>query len=182
MAMRWRQVLTREAIFLVVLLLSVLFVQRTVSAFEVDGASMEPTLHSREYVVVDRLALTLRAPVRGDVIVFRYPRNTRIEYVKRIIGLPGETVAVSGGVVWINNLPLQEPYLQDRPRYRWGPGVVPEGNVFVLGDNRNSSSDSHLWGPVPFTHVVGWAWVAYRPFTHWSWLAGQSPVLAAAPG
>jgi signal peptidase I len=115
------------------------------------------------------------------VIVFHYPRNPQLEYVKRIIGLPGETIAIAHGRVWVNDQPLEEPYIREQPRYFWGPGQVPANSLFVLGDNRNSSSDSHLWGPLPLQLVIGRAWFAYGPFVGWKWLAGQAPAISAAP-
>ncbi len=175
--MNWRRFLLRELLHIVLVSLWIVLLHRTVDAFEVDGASMEPTLHSHHYVIVDTLTAARRPPQRGEVIVFRYPRNPRVEYVKRVVGLPGETVSIAHGLVWINEQPLDEPYVRERPRYFWGPARIPADSVFVLGDNRNSSSDSHLWGPVPLRYVVGRAWFAYRPLTGWTWLLGQRPAL-----
>ena len=180
--MRWRYLALREAIHLTIILGSVVLLHRTVSAFEVEGASMEPTLHPHQYVVVDTLAPSIRIPRRGEVIIFRYPRNPSVEYVKRVIGLPGEVISIARGHVYVNNQTLDEPYIRDQPRYFWGPAAVPAKSLFVLGDNRNSSSDSHLWGAVPFGNVIGRAWLAYRPFAGWTWLAGQAPHLAASAG
>jgi signal peptidase I len=104
-----------------------------------------------------------------------------VEYVKRVVGLPGEKLAISRGRVWINDQPLDEPYIDERPRYFWGPATVPADTLFVLGDNRNSSSDSHLWGPLPINLVVGRAWVALGPLAGMKWLAGETPTFGAAP-
>ncbi|MBI3972913.1 MAG: signal peptidase I [Chloroflexi bacterium] len=172
--------MAREAIHLMLLLASMALFHRTVSAFEVDGASMAPTIYPHEYVIVDRIATMLRLPQRGEVIVFRYPGNPRIDYVKRVVGLPGETIAIGRGRVWVNGRSLNEPYVRERPRYLWGPAVVPPDSIFVLGDNRNSSSDSHLWGAVPLQNIVGRAWFAYRPFSRLTWLAGRAPELEPA--
>ena len=171
----WRRLVLREAVHLFLILAAVSLLHHTVGAFEVEGASMEPTLHSRQYVVVDTLLPRARSVQRGEVIVFRYPRNPDVEYVKRVVGLPGEVLAVAHGRVWIDGNPLQEAYVRDLPRYVWGPGRVPQGSVFVLGDNRNSSSNSHLWGPVPLSHVVGRAIFAWGPPVRWSWLGGRRP-------
>jgi signal peptidase I len=179
--MRWRRALLREAIHLVLVVGWIALLHRTVSAYEVDGASMEPTLHTHQYVVVDTVGAESHSPQRGDVIVFHYPRDPRLEFVKRIVGLPGEKIAITRGRVWVNDQPLDEPYIREQPRYFWGPAQVPPNSLFVLGDNRNSSSDSHLWGPLPLNYVVGRAWFAYRPFAGWQWLAGQTPSFAAAP-
>jgi len=126
---------------------------------------MEPTLSNRALLVVDTVFTSLRPFHRGDVVVFRYPRNPSVEYVKRVIALPGETVMVAHGYVFVNGRPLEEPYLREPVRYFWGPATVPSNSVFVLGDNRNSSSDSHVWGPLPVDFVVGRAWLTLRPFS-----------------
>ncbi|MGH2350049.1 MAG: signal peptidase I [Chloroflexota bacterium] len=175
----WRRTLAREAVHLFLVIAWVAILHRTVGAFEVEGASMEPTLHSDEYVVVDTLLPASRAVQRGEVIVFRFPRNPRVEYVKRVIGLPGEIIAVAHGRVWVNGQALYEPYIRDVPRYLWGPARVPPDSLFVLGDNRNRSSDSHLWGPVPIANVVGRAVIAWRPLADWTWLGGQGPGMEA---
>ena len=175
----WRRVLLREAVHLLLILAAVSLLHHTVGAFEVEGASMEPTLRSRQYVVVDTLMPRTRSVQRGDVVIFRYPRDPEMEYVKRVIGLPGESIAIAHGRVWVNGQPLQEPYVRDLPRYVWGPGRVPADSLFVLGDNRNSSSDSHLWGTVPLDNLVGRALFAWGPPVQWTWLGGQSPHVAA---
>jgi signal peptidase I len=140
---------------------------------------MEPTLRSRQYVVVDTLLPRTRSVQRGEVVVFRYPRDPELEYVKRVIGLPGESIAIAHGRVWVNGQPLQEPYVRDLPRYAWGPARVPANSLFVLGDNRNSSSDSHLWGTVPLDNLVGRALFAWGPPVQWTWLGGQSTHVTA---
>lgn len=132
----------------------------------VDGLSMEPTLHSGEFVIVNRLAYRLGQPKIGDVIVFHPPTDPEQEYIKRVIGLPGDEVVISNKQVKVNGRLLDEPYIAAPPRYdsRW---TVPEGSLFVLGDNRNNSSDSHAWGPVPLENVVGKAVVVYWPPSDW---------------
>jgi signal peptidase I len=132
----------------------------------VDGLSMEPTLHSGEFVIVNRLAYRLGQPKIGDVIVFHPPTDPEQEYIKRVIGLPGDEVVISNKQVMVNGRLLDEPYIAAPPRYdsRW---KVPEGSLFVLGDNRNNSSDSHAWGPVPLENVVGKAVVVYWPPSDW---------------
>jgi signal peptidase I len=132
----------------------------------VDGASMEPTLVSGEYVIVSRLSYRLGNPQRGDIIVFHFPRDPKEEYIKRIIGLPGDEVEVSNGSVYVNGQPLTENYLNVKMNYM-GTWQVPEDQLFVLGDNRNNSSDSHDWGMVPMDYVVGKALVVYWPPPDW---------------
>jgi signal peptidase I len=132
----------------------------------VDGFSMEPTLHTGEFVIVNKLAYNLGNPSLGDVIVFHYPRDPQQEYIKRVIGLPGDHVRISDGHVYVNDQPLQEPYISTPPAYQ-SDWTVPENALFVLGDNRNNSSDSHTWGPVPMENVVGKAFFVYWPPNRW---------------
>lgn len=128
----------------------------------VDGHSMFPTFKDGEFVIVEKVTYRFNTPQRGDVIVFHYPHNPGQEFIKRIIGLPGETVAIQGGVVHINDVPLTEPYINAPPSYEdaW---QIPVGEYFVLGDNRNNSSDSHNWGTVPLDYIVGKAVFVYWP-------------------
>jgi signal peptidase I len=132
----------------------------------VDGSSMEPTLHSGQLVLVNRLAYKLGEPGRGDVIVFYFPRDPDQEYIKRLVGLPGDYVQIQEGQVLVNGTPLDEPYIAAPPAYT-GEWQVPEGQYFVLGDNRNNSSDSHQWGMVPTEFVIGKALAIYWPPTDW---------------
>jgi signal peptidase I len=158
----------------------VLFVSiNLVSArIRVDGASMEPTLVSGEYVIVSRLSYRLGSPQRGDIIVFHFPRDPKEEYIKRVIGLPGDVVEVKNGSVYVNGQALDETYLKVKTNY---PGTwnVPEGQLFVLGDNRNNSSDSHDWGTVPMDYVVGKALLVYWPPPAWG-LIDHVPLANAA--
>lgn len=129
----------------------------------VDGFSMLPTLQDGEFVLVNRLAYRFDAPQRGDIVVFHYPPDPRQDLIKRVIGLPGDTVGIQGGMARVNDEPLNEPYIAQSPLYS-GSWVVPEGHLFVLGDNRNDSSDSHSWGMLPFENIVGKAILIYWPF------------------
>ena len=158
----------------------VLFVSiNLVSArIRVDGASMEPTLISGEYVVVSRLSYRLGSPRLGDIIVFHFPRDPKEEYIKRIIGLPGDQVEINDGSVYVNGQPLDETYLKVKTNYV-GTWTVPEGQLFVLGDNRNNSSDSHDWGTVPMDYVVGKAILVYWPPPSWG-LVDHVPLVSAA--
>jgi signal peptidase I len=146
----------------------VLFVSINVisARIRVDGDSMEPTLISGEYVIVSRLSYRLGSPQRGDIIVFHYPRNPQEEYIKRVIGLPGDQVEVKNGAVYVNGQRLLESYLSVKTNYL-GTWSVPSGQLFVLGDNRNNSSDSHDWGTVPMDYVIGKAVLVYWPPPDW---------------
>jgi signal peptidase I len=140
------------------------FTINAVSArIRVDGSSMQPTLQDGEYVLVYKLAYRLGSPQRGDVIVFHYPRDPQQEYIKRVIGLPGDQVDIVNGQVYVNEQLIDEPYIAASPRYGPGSWSVPEDALFVLGDNRNNSNDSHQWGTVPFEYVVGKALFVYWP-------------------
>ncbi|UCE01110.1 MAG: signal peptidase I [Chloroflexota bacterium] len=177
-----RSGLTRFVIDIVeTLILSViLFVAiNAVSArIRVDGASMEPTLQSGEFVIVNKLAYYFGDPATGDVIVFHFPRDPDQEYIKRIIGLPGDQVEVKNGEVYVNGNLLEEDYIAASPVYQdtW---TVPGDSLFVLGDNRNNSSDSHNWGTVPLDYVIGKATFVYWPPTEWGLL--KHPAASAAP-
>ena len=144
----------------------------------VDGDSMKPTLLSGEYVAVNRLSYQLGSPQRGDIIVFHFPRNPTEEYIKRIIGLPGDVIEVMNGSVYVNGQPFNESYLDVKINYT-GKWEVPSGQLFVLGDNRNNSSDSHDWGTVPMDYVIGKAVLVYWPPPNWG-LVDHVPLANAA--
>lgn len=164
-----------------VLLAVVLFLGiNAVSArIRVESISMQPTLYAGDFVIVNKMAYKVGTPGRGDVIVFHYPPDPEREpYIKRVIGLPGDEVQVGGGSVAVNGTPLREPYIKAAPNYE-GTWHVPEGFLFVLGDNRNNSSDSHSWGMVPIENVIGKAEVVYWPPSEWQLLNQET---AAAAG
>ncbi len=144
----------------------------------VDGASMEPTLQSGEFVIVNKLAYLFGEPTTGDVIVFHFPRDPDQEYIKRIIGLPGDRVEIKNGEVYVNDRILDEDYIAASPVYE-DILEVPGDSLIVLGDNRNNSSDSHNWGPVPLDYVIGKAMFVYWPPTEWGVL--NHPTASAAP-
>jgi signal peptidase I len=153
-----------------ILLAAIVFlvVNAATGRFRIDGSSMEPTLHDGEYVIINRLIYRLHPPARGDVIVFR--RDGRRDYIKRVIGLPGETIEIRHGQVLINGQPVPETFLKEQGVYSMAARLVAPDEYFVLGDNRNNSSDSHNWGPVPFNAIDGKAWVIYWPPQHWGWV------------
>ncbi|MGI6740347.1 MAG: signal peptidase I [Brevefilum sp.] len=128
----------------------------------VENVSMKPTLNPGEFLLVNRVAYKLGEPSIGDIVVFHAPGASELDYIKRVIGLPGDEVRVADGTVFVNDHPLYEPYLADQPNYS-GSWTVPDGEYFVLGDNRNNSSDSHLWGFVPKQDLVGRALLIYWP-------------------
>lgn len=143
----------------------------------VDGYSMEPTLLNGEFVIVNKMAYTFGEPRIGDVIVFHYPRDPEQEYIKRVIGLAGDTVSIANGQVRVNGNLIDEPYISAPPRYE-SEWLVPPDSLFVLGDNRNNSSDSHNWGPVPMKNVIGKALFVYWPPEQWGLI--EHPMAASA--
>jgi signal peptidase I len=114
----------------------------------------------------------------GDVIVFHYPRDPEQEYIKRVIGLPGDSIEVADGQVVVNGQAIQEPYIASAPAYQ-SEWTIPDNNLFVLGDNRNNSSDSHNWGPVPMENVIGKAIFVYWPPEKWGAIEHVNPASAA---
>ena len=145
---------------LIALLINVFLGQAT----RVDGQSMEPSLHTNERLVVEKLSYRLHGPQRFDVVVIRVPSQGNELLIKRVVGLPGETVEIRDGVVYINGEPLDEPFVAQTTY----PGqdakvAVPPLHVFVMGDNRTHSNDSRSFGPVPIDNIVGRAWVSYWP-------------------
>jgi signal peptidase I len=140
-------------------------VHSLVGRYRIDGSSMNPTLQDGEYLIINNVTYLLDNPEQGDIVVFRHPRN-ELNLIKRIIGVPGDVVKIENGTVWVNGVALDEPYIADAPNYN-GEWVVPEGNYFVLGDNRNNSSDSHSWGFLPSDHMLGKAFFVYLPPADW---------------
>ena len=136
----------------------------------IPSESMLPTLRVNDHLVVEKLSYRFNDPERGDIIVFM-PREElqqqnpsfRNAFIKRVIGLPGETVEVFGGTVYIDGVALEEPYTAAPPSYEWGPEVVPDDAYLVLGGNRNNSLDSHFWGYVPRQNIIGRAAVRFWP-------------------
>jgi len=165
-----------ETIILAVVLF---FAINAVSArVRVDGSSMVPTLQNGEYVLVNRLAFKNKLPEYGDIIVFVSPQVSDLDLIKRVIGLPGDTIRIYGGEVQVNDQVLDEPYIAAAPIYN-GEWRVPAGNLFVLGDNRNDSSDSHAWGLLPIENVIGKAVLIYWPIPEWTLIRHVETVAAA---
>ncbi len=141
----------------------------------IPSGSMEPTLQIGDRVIVEKLFFNPAHLQIGDIIVFRQPMFTT-PLIKRVIGLPGDTVQVSNGTVFVNGQPLHESYILSKPEYDYGPITVPPDKLFVLGDNRNDSDDSHIWGYVDFSNVIGKADLIYWPPPHMHLLATGNPL------
>ena len=142
----------------------------TVQGYEVQYSCMLPNIHDGDWIIVGKLSYRVSEPQRGDVVVFNPPEylNSEYPFIKRVIGLPGETIEVRDGFVYVDGTPLQEDYLNAEPRYTTGPLVVPDGEYFVLGDNRNSANDSHNGWTVSRDSLIGKARVTYWPPSRWS--------------
>ncbi len=202
----------RELLETVLFILLIFFIVRgLVQNFRIDGSSMEPNLHNDQYILVNKVLFfhfdsnaplrllpgnadipakmiyPLRLPDRGDVVVLEAPPTdydgTTKDYIKRVIGLPGETVLIRDSKVYINNQELEEPYLPPEQRTDCNGGplcepyVVPPNTVVVLGDNRSNSQDSRSWGAdpgLPLEQIVGRAWVSYWPQDRWGVIPSPS--------
>lgn len=188
-----------EAIVLAVVVF--ILIQVSVRNFKVDGSSMHPTLEGGQYLLVNKLVYfqvdTLRLsriipfwkadrpsehfavhpPKQGEIIVFRFPRDPSKDFVKRVIGLPGQSVELRQGTVYINGAALEEPYLTIPGDSTRPPILLGEKQYYVLGDNRASSNDSRVWGPVPEENVVGKVWLVYWPFAELQLLNSAALVL-----
>jgi signal peptidase I len=163
-----RRGVVRELLETAVLTVAIFLVVRVaLQNFKVEGDSMSPNLHNSEYILVNKVDYMIGKPSRGDIIVFHANPAGRpdADFIKRVIGLPGETVAVHNDFVWVNGKKLIEPYIDKfhRPTYDYTPHKIPPNDYFVLGDNRNDSQDSHLWGYLPKHYIIGKAWVSYWP-------------------
>jgi signal peptidase I len=154
-----------ETIVLTVVIYAV--VNFATGRFKVEGSSMEPSVLPNEYVLVDKLSYLIGQPRRGDVVVFNYPLATERDFIKRIMALPGETITLAGGVVSIDGRPLTEPYIAAPPA-SGGTWKLGPNQYFVMGDNRNNSSDSRSWGPLDRKYLIGKALLTYWPPQAWS--------------
>lgn len=164
---------------IVLTLLMFLVIRLAVQDFQVDGFSMVPTLQDRQFVLVDKLTYFFSSPQRGDVIVFEYPRDHTQNYIKRIIGLPGDHVYVDSktGQVSVNGTAINEPYVNNLGNpYGEVTLVLGANQYFVLGDNRAYSSDSRDWGPVKRSEIIGKASLVYWPFSALHFLPNERTI------
>jgi signal peptidase I len=161
----------REILGTLVLALIIFFLLQTaVQSFVIVYSSMEPSLKEGQRLLVNKAVYFFQEPKRGDIIVFRLPDNPKVDYIKRIIAIPGDTIEVKESVVYVNGSPLTEPYVKAPPRYTTLEQEIPEDNYFVLGDNRNNSLDSHNDWTVPRQNIIGKAWLSYWPLSEWGFV------------
>jgi len=163
--------------FMLTLLLAAvvfLILQTAFQTFVVVGTSMKPTLENGQRLLINKIVYKLHSPERGDVIVFRPPQNNEADYVKRLIAIPGDTVEIKQGTVYINGEKLTEDYISEKPRYSMPATTVKEDEYFVLGDNRNHSNDSHTGWMVPRQNIVGKAWLSIWPPGKWGLITHYS--------
>ena len=185
----------REFVEAIVLALVVFVViQTSVQNFKVEGSSMHPTLQGGQYLLVNKLVylkidqerfsriipfwtvdnaanrFAVHPPERQEVIVFHFPRDTSRDFVKRVIGTPGDTVEIQKGRVIVNGLALVETYITARDDSGMAPVSLGEKEYFVLGDNRRGSNDSRNWGTVPEENILGKVWIIYWPLSNWTLL------------
>ena len=172
---------TTEVLEVIALALVMFIAVRFVAQnFVVDGSSMSPTFATGDLLIVNKLAYSsfdiswlpwsdneawqpFGDPTPGDVVVFHFPGSSDRDFIKRVIATPGQTVEVTGGELYVDGVLIDEPFIADAPRYDYGPQTVPAGQLFVLGDNRNNSYDSHSWGMLDRAELIGRAEFRYWP-------------------
>lgn len=169
--------LFREVLVTFILAIAIfLLIRTTVESFIIDGSSMEPNFQDRERLLINKVVYKFRQPERGEVIIFHPPLDPKKDYIKRVIGLPSESVEIKDGVVYIHKengdvLPLVETYIITEPAtLPFKSDIIPENEYFVLGDNRNNSYDSRNWiehPTVPRENIVGKAWLSIWPPDEW---------------
>ena len=173
---------TLRDLLIMVIIAAAIFIglRSTAQTYVVYGPSMEPNFWENQRLIVNKVVYRIHEPERGDVIVFRPPDNQRDSYIKRIIGLPGETVEVKDGLVYIhqengNVLQLDEPYVKELSNRPFKGNKIPENEYFVLGDNRNNTNDSRNGWTTPSESIIGKAWVSIWPPDKWG-LAANYPL------
>ena len=151
----------------------------TIQNYQVDGTSMVNTLQNNEYVLVNKQAYLFSPPSRGDVIVFAWPIDTSKDLIKRVIGLPGDTIITTNSTVEVNGVVLNEPYVKVTFNHYGRQWLVPPNDYFVMGDNRQFSDDSRDWGFVPKSYIIGKAVMVYWPISQWQFINTYSSVFSA---
>ncbi len=166
--------LLRDILVPIILAVAIFFILHTlVPSFVIVSSSMEPSLQVKQRILVNKVVYNLHEPERGDIITF-YPHSDReaVPFIKRIIGLPGESIEIKQGIVYIHKedgtvLPLDEPYIKESPSHPFMGDIIPDNEYFVLGDNRNNSSDSRTGWTVKLEDIIGKAWLSIWPPQEW---------------
>ena len=160
--------LLREIIITVISAFIIFIViTQTLQTFVIVMSSMEPSFHDDQRILVNKAVYIFGEPEMGDVVIFKAPNGRQGDYIKRVIGLPGDTIEVKNGAVYVNGTSLNEPYIKNHPRYTLEPQKIPENRYFVLGDNRDNSNDSHSGWTVPREDIIGKAWISTWPPNNW---------------
>ena len=160
------KVVVREIIETLLLTFFIFWIVNSlIGRYRIDGSSMNPTLFDGQYLLINNVSYFLEEPKHGDIIVFQHPKND-LNLIKRVIGVPGDHIVIRDRQVKVNDIILDEPYIQAEPTYS-GEWTVSENNYFVLGDNRNNSSDSHQWEFLPAENILGKAMIVYWPPSDW---------------
>jgi len=158
----------REIVITLILAIVIFLALRaTVQSFIVVGSSMVPSLYEGQRLVINKVGYSFGEPERGDIIVFQPPGNRDVDYIKRVIALPGDTIEIKDEAIYVNGSQLTEPYIIDPPKYTMLEQTIPEDKYFVLGDNRNQSNDSHSGWVVSRQKIIGQAWLSIWPPDEW---------------
>jgi len=165
----WQQHSETIRIFIVALVIALFLRAFIVEPRFIPSGSMEPTLQVGDRILVDKISMQWQEPQRGDILIFYPPKSPAIEdntkaYIKRLIGIEGDQIGVRGGKVYRNGEALDEPYIAEAPKYMMRTVTVPKGHYWMMGDNRNHSNDSHIWGFLPKENVIGKATIRFFPF------------------
>ncbi len=166
---------------MVLVTIAFLVVNALIGRFRIEQVSMQPNLHEGEYVIVDKVSYAFRQPERGEIVVLKNPNPGQPDLIKRVIGLPGETIDVRGGQVYVNSQPLTEPYIKQPMASDYQAKELQAGQYFVMGDNRNNSEDSRIFGARPAGDIVGRALIIYWPPADWQILSRPSYAASATP-
>ena len=170
----------RDTLSIILIAAVIIFgLHATVQKFVVEGPSMKLTLNDGQQLIANKIVYKFHEPERGDIIIFHPPNNEEEEYIKRIIGLPGESIEIKDGTVYIYKtdgtvMQLDEPYVTNPARQSFNGDIIPENEYFVMGDNRNNSSDSRYGWTVPRENIIGKAWLSIWPPSEWGLIANYS--------
>lgn len=162
-----KKILRDVGITILIAIVIFAFLRVSFQGYMVRGSCMLPGIENRDWVMVSKAAYFCSDPQHGDIIILDPPISTNHPFIKRVIAVPGDTLEVKDGKVYLNDIALTEPYIAAPPRYTLPAREIPEGEYFVLGDNRNSADDSHIWGTVPGENIIGKAWFIYWPLERW---------------